>query len=83
MKNADYQWLSSGKRLHNYGRSHHFQFTNPRFRLGPFSIVMKKIPEGKMEKVNGETERVTLGLFAEQRHQLCAGYQCKVKTTAS
>ena len=35
-----------------------------------------------MEKVNVETERVTLGLYAEQRHQLCAGYQCKVKTTA-
>ena len=32
-------YLPSGKRLHNYGKIHHFQWENPLF-LWPFSIVM-------------------------------------------
>ena len=30
--------IPSGKRLHNYGKIHHFQWVNPLFRLGHFPV---------------------------------------------
>ena len=35
-----YEWdIPSGKRLHNYGKIHHFSWVNPLFE-SPFSIAM-------------------------------------------
>ena len=43
------QWedlnMPSGKRLHNYGKIHHFSWVNQLF-LWPFSIAFVCLPEG-------------------------------------